>query len=317
MFGPGDGKISLARPVISRDDFAMIKRYRPFHAGSDRLSMGLKALDPADWLEIGEDFDHQMTERRHLLEQQPLDVVAGLPGSEAGQDELLAILLQHLTSHAADRYRVGVGGGSIEDLKSGETFSLMSEAEGPLMLIGRLVQEDFCLLQQRSEAYHLVAAVLCFPAHWHLHEKLGRPMLDIHAPVPGFADQLGSPVHRLFERLDVERPVQRLNWSLVDTTDLYLPPSHRGQRVAVTEHDAGEKLWLRVERQTLRRLPVSKDIVFGIRTHLTRLDEAIDSKASAEALIARLSGMPEAMVAYKNLKHVKKPLIGYLRRVGH
>lgn len=274
--------------------------------------MGIKALDVANWIDIDDQFDQQMRERRCLLDKRAGDVVDALPGSEAGQEELLAMLRQHLAAHASDRYQVTAD--DIRERGSGARFALTLEAHAPLMLAGRLVQEDFCLLQERSSAYFLVAAVLCFPAHWRLGDKLGRPLIDIHVPVPGFADQLGNPVNRLFERLDVERPVQRRNWSLVDTTDLYLPPAHREAPVEVTAHNAGEKLWLRVERQTLRRLPVSKDVVFGIRTHLTRLDQAVDDKASAEALIAGLKAMPEPMTAYKNLCRVKTPLIGYLQR---
>lgn len=286
--------------------------YRPFLTGSDRLQMGISGLDVADWVEIDDQFDHQMAERRRLLDRQPEDVVDALPGSEPGQEELLAMLLQHLAAHGAWRYRISPD--AAEDRRSGACFALTSEAHAPLMLAGRLVQEDFCLLQQRSSAYHLAAAVLCFPAHWRLRDKLGHPLVDIHAPVPGFAEQLGNPVNRLFERLDVERPVKRLNWSLVDTTDLYLPPAHRTTPVEVTMSNAGDRLWLRVERQTLRRLPVSKDIAFGIRTHLSRLDDAVDSKASAEALIARLQAMPAPMAAYKNLEHLREPLIGYLQQ---
>lgn len=291
----------------------MMPVYRPFLTGSNPLSMGIKALDAADWLEIGDDFESQMAVRRRLLDRQPRDVVAGLPGSEPGQRELLAMLLRYLSDHAADRYRVLADG--IEDRRSQAVFQETSEAHALLMLAGRLVQEDFCLLQRRSGAYCLVAAVLCFPAHWRLHDKLGHPLIDIHAPVPGFADQLGNPVDRLFERLQVDRPVQRLNWSLVDTTDLYLPPSHRTAPVDIAADKAGERLWLRVERQTLRRLPISLDVVFGIRTHLTRLDDAIDSRAAADALIARLEAMPEALAVYKNMSRVKKPLMAYLQQI--
>lgn len=286
--------------------------HRPFLSDYPPLSMGIKALDIASWIEVDDQFDHQMAVRRRLLDQRPLDVVDALPGSEAGQDELLARLLQHLAIHVADRYQVRPEG--VEERKSGALLTLLPEAHAPLMLAGRLIQEDFCLLQHRSSAYHLVAAVLCFPAHWRLRNKLGQPLIDIHAPVPGFADQLGKPVNRLFERLDSQHPVQRLNWSLVDTTDLHLPPSHRTAHIDVTADNAGEKLWLRVERQTLLRLPVSKDIVFGIRTHLTRLEDAVDSKASALALIGKLETMPEAMARYKNLKPIRDMLVTYLQQ---
>lgn len=286
--------------------------YRPFLNQPPHLSMAIKSLDEATWLEIGDEFDHQMAERHRLLDQHAADVVDALPGSEASQDELLAMLLQHLADHHADRYRVSPKG--VEERQSGRRFTLTDETHAPLMLIGRLVQEDFCLLQQRFSAYQLVAAVLCFPAHWRLCDKIGRSLIDIHEPVPGFANQLGQPISRLFQRLDSRRPVQRLNWSLVDTSELYLPPSHRKADVDITEENAGARLWLRVERQTLRRLPVTSDIVFGIRTHLTRLDDALDDPSTAKALMTKIETMPAAMADYKNLKLIKKPLKAYLER---
>lgn len=284
--------------------------YRPFMKDASRHAMGIKALDPADWLEFGADHEHQLAERRRLLDECPDDVLASLPGSEAGQVELLALVREHLENHAADHYRLEAG--AVIDLRSGLRLS-----EGdmpPLEFIGRLVQEDFCLLQKRDERYCLTAAVLCFPAHWSLSEKLGRPLLDIHEPVPGFAEQLAAPVERLFERLDAKKPVQRLNWSLVDTDRLHLPPSHRTEPVVLDIDDVGEHIRLRVERQTLRRLPVSGDVVFGIRTYVTPLDQAIDTPETADALIKRLHELPDPMRVYKNVAMIRKPLIAFFER---
>ncbi|MGI9499545.1 MAG: heme-dependent oxidative N-demethylase family protein, partial [Geminicoccaceae bacterium] len=202
---------------------------------------------------------------------------------------------------------------AVIELSSGLHCS-RNGASPPLVLAGRLVQEDFCLLQKRDGRYILTAAVLCFSAHWSLAEKIGRPLLDIHEPVPGFAEQLGSPVERLFERLDAARPVQRLNWSLVDTDDLYLPPSHRKAPVALALGDIGERLWLRVERQTLRRLPITGAVVFGIRTHVTPIRQAIDMPEAADALIQRLHELPVPMLTYKNLVSIRPALLAYLER---
>jgi hypothetical protein len=298
--------------AASRENILNMTRYKPFLTGSGRHAMGIKALDPADWIETGRDREAQLAERRRLLDERSDDVLATVAGSEPGQRELLALLLQHLERHMSDLYRVEPD--AVVDLGSGRRFSRVDDAVSPLMLAGRLVQEDFCLLQRRSDAYHLVAAVLCFPAHWRLADKLDRPLLAIHQPVPGFAEQLGNPVNRLFERLQADRPVQRLNWSLVDTTDLYLPPSHRTKALDITSDNAGEKIWLRVERQTLRRLPVSDDIVFGIRTHLTSLGKAIDGPPAAEALVQRLLEMPAPVARYKNIERCRAPLLAYLER---
>lgn len=283
---------------------------KPFMKSAARHAMAIKALDPADWIELGEDFRHQMQVRRQLIDQRADDVLAALPGSEAGQAELLGLLLAHLERHFSHLYRIETD--AIVELATGLRWS--RSGASPLALAGRLVQEDFCLLQKHEDRYRLTAAVLCFPAHWSLAEKLGRPLLDIHEPVPGFAEQLGAPVDRLIERLDAEKPVRRLNWSLVDTDALHLPPSHRTEPVRLDIDDVGDRLYLRVERQTLRRLPVSGDVVFGIRTCITPLVKAIDSREAADALIQRLHELPEPMRIYKNVASVREPLLAFLER---
>ena len=62
----------------------------------------------------------------------------------------------------------------------------------------------------------------------------------------------------------------RANWSVVENATLF-HPQPRERLPDLTAENAGEKLWLRVERQTLRRLPASRAVVFTIRTLLRRL----------------------------------------------
>ena len=283
----------------------------PILKSAARHAMGIKALDPDDWITFGDDSRHQLAERRDLLDRRPGEVLAALSGSEAAEQELLALLLQHLERHARDRYRIERN--AVVELETGLRLA-RSDVSAPMDLAGRLVQEDFCLLQRDGDRYVLSAAVLCFPSHWYLSEKIGRPLIEIHAPVPGFAEQLGNPVERLFDRLDVDKPVQRLNWSLVDTDRLFLPPSHRDEPVTILADAIGKRMRLRVERQTLRRLPETKAVVFGIRTYVTPLDQVIDSHEAAEALIQRLQELPSSMQMYKNLAQIKPALLAYLKQ---
>ena len=285
-------------------------RYRPFLDGPWRLAMGLKALDPDDWIEVDEDFAGQLAERRRLLDQRRGEVLGALPESAAGQAELLELLLEHLPKRFPGHYRRS--NGELAELVTGERFDLAAWRAAPLELAGRLVQEDFCLLQRGEPAYRLVAGVLCFPSHWRLADKLGRPLEVIHEPVPGFAGGLAAIVDRFFANLQVARPVWRVNWSLVDTPQLFLPPEHRALRKVIAAESAGEQLWLRVERQTLRRLPRSGDVLFGIRTHLAPLVAAIDGPAAARALAARVREMPPAMAAYKGIAAIRDALLSWL-----
>jgi hypothetical protein len=72
------------------------------------------------------------------------------------------------------------------------------------------MQEDFALLRlsdepgpNPQEAKHVMtAASVCFSFHG-LAEKLGTTTLSIHAPVPGFEEQLEKLLNRTFTALQV------------------------------------------------------------------------------------------------------------------
>jgi hypothetical protein len=81
-----------------------------------------------------------------------------------------------------------------------------------LLLLLAAVQEDFALLRlpdepgpNPQEAKHMMtAASVCFSFHG-LAEKLGTTTLAIHAPVPGFEEQLEKLLNRTFTALQVTR----------------------------------------------------------------------------------------------------------------
>jgi dimethylamine monooxygenase subunit A len=279
-----------------------------FLDGPYRLAMGLHALEPDAWLETGPDAAQQMAERRRLLAERPAEVTAALPESASGQHELFALVSQHLPRHFPDRWQRVAG--ALVDQISGERFP--SDPAEPLATLGRMVQEDFCLLQASASGYRLTGAVLCFPAHWRLADKLGRPLDGIHAPVPGFDARLARPVDRFFASLQARRPVWRVNWSLVDSPELFRPPEHRARPKKIDPAHAGNQLWLRVERQTLRRLPACGDVVFGIRTYVEPL--AHMTPQVAQTLALRVREMPADMAAYKGIAAIRAPLLDYLER---
>jgi hypothetical protein len=279
-----------------------------FLDGPYRLAMGLHALEPGDWLETGADVAPQMAERRRLLAERPAEVTAALPESAPGCRELYALVFEHLPQRFPERWQRQ--GAALVDRVSEERFA-RAPAE-PLMALGRMVQEDFCMLQKGPAGYRLVAAVLCFPLHWRLADKLGRPLDAIHEPVPGFDVRLARPLDRFFASLQAKHPVWRVNWSLVDSPELFRPPEDRGRPRRIDAADAGEQLWLRVERQTLRRLSGCGDVVFGIRTYLEPLAEVAEEPAVAQALAARLREMPPAMAVYKGIAPIREPLLDYL-----
>ncbi|WP_428395039.1 heme-dependent oxidative N-demethylase family protein [Lichenicoccus sp.] len=258
----------------------------PFEAGSFRMAMGLTAVAEADWLEADDAVPAQIATRVALIARDPDAVIAALPGTEAMQHELLEMLAAHLRLPwpACDR--------------------------DPLAIVGGLVAEDFCLLRASEDGPVLVAAVLCFPARWRLAEKLGRPLAAVHAPVPFYGERLAGPVDRFLDRLQPGRIAVRLNWSVVDDPALF-QPAPGPAKTGITAANAGERLFLRVERQSFRRLPRTNTIAFGIRTHVSPLARVRDAGAAAR-LNDAVRAMPDDMLAYKGIAPFRATLLGYL-----
>jgi hypothetical protein len=285
-----------------------------FLEGPWKLSMGLRALDARRWLVLDDRWEKEVNERRRLSAECRALVYEMLPDAEPACREVLGLVVDWLALHAGARFeRVSEG---LRVRSTGEIVRL--DAPDPLLSSGCLVQEDLLVLAESPDgSYQLRAGHLCFPLHWKLADKIGRSVGDIHGPVPGFADRLGSPVDRFFRTLEVDRPVWRANWTLTSTPELCRPD--RSDHLRELDVDrAGRSLWLRVERQTLRRLPDTRAILFTVKTHVVLLEEVARSPGIAAALAARLREMPDPVASYKGLLAIREPLLRWLngRAIG-
>lgn len=287
------------------------KLHLPYESGPHRMTMGLTSVAEPDWIEIAADYPAQMAERKCLLRNTPEAVLACLPEGVAAARELLDLLVEHLCVRHQGWFQRN--GSRIFNGLLGDDRNLEGD---PLAAAGHLVQEDFCLMQRQGDAHVLVAAVLCFPARWSLAAKLGKPLLAIHSPVPGYDRQLGSPVERFFGALKPGRIVQRLNWSVMDDPTLFQTSRRMRTDIdpAITPDNALTELVLRVERQTLRRLPDSGAVVFGIRTHITPLAQVAALPGEAERLAEAVRGLPHDLAGYKATYHFADALLTALDR---
>ncbi len=280
--------------------------YLPFAKGDRTLNLGLKPLKIEHWIELDDQFVPYLKRKTELLETNYSEVFASLPGTQIAQQEVLDLLFEHLSQQLPELYDRSAE--SITVKATNQTWNIADFAQ-PLELAGRLVQEDFCLMQKSDRGYILAAASLCFPLRWRLLEKLGKSMMQIHHPVPQYPEQLGNPVDRLFDRLKVDRPVFRLNWSIVETPELYL-----GHQSHSPLKSTSDNLWIRVERQTLRRLAQSRWILFTIRTYrypLAILQEHSDLAIELSTIVQQLS--PE-MQLYKNILPIRATLLTLLEQ---
>jgi hypothetical protein len=283
--------------------------YRPFLDGPYRMAMGLQPLAVADWIEIDDYFGAQLDAKRRLLSEQHDEIVVALPTALDAARELLDVLSDHLCQVHGDRF--DRDGPRIVNRATGERWHVVAPDIHPLDVCGRLVQEDFCLVQSDGARHCLVGASLCFPSKWRLADKVGRDIAAVHGPVPTYDATLARPVDRFFATLKPDRLVWRLNWVIHDDPALFQQGGAR-RAPRIDPAHAGDALWLRVERQTLRRLSRTAAIVFTVRTHVTPLGLAITSPDAAQALAAAVRSMPDAILDYRGMTDLVPPLLAWL-----
>lgn len=213
-------------------------RHAPWADAPADFAIGLTPIAEASWFEGGE---ADPAARKDALFNSARELVwAETPGSRPGQKEVLA-LVEAATGLEGD------GG-----------FP-------PLYAASRLVADDLCLMERRDGGWTLTALSLSAATYFRAHEVVGNGLSALHGPVPGFEARLLSRVARIFEGLRPGLILQRRNWTVTNTEALHTPdPAPIRARIDKVASPADE-LFVRVERQTLRRLPRTGGALFTIR----------------------------------------------------
>lgn len=282
--------------------------YLPFEAGPYRMAMGLTTVAESVWFELDDRYLPEMAEKHRLIAERHGEVFAALPISDAAREEVLAAVVANLTAHFPQWFMRD--GDALHNRLTGECWNLAAPPRDPLELAGLLVQDDLCIIQDAV----FTAASLCFPSRWRLHEKIGKPLVAVHGPVPFYGERLATPVDRFMAKVKPGHIASRLNWSVTDSDALFQPGGKWRvvEEGRVTAENAGALLHLRVERQTLRRMPASDAILFGIRVHSYPLERAVTRPEDAARLAEAVRALPEETVNYKSLKAYGAALLGWL-----
>ena len=231
----------------------------PKARGGGVLKMGLAKLDESEWLEP----DPDLAARKAGFAAFP-EGIQLTPDGEAPGAELAAIL--------------GVNGGLPEAAAAHH--------------------EDMCLLTRREdeEQYRLVGAAVAWPSDWTPADKMGLPLRALHAPIQGYEEQLASGVDRFMDKLRPGPIYGRCNWFIAATDERRWVAEPPEQAFAhVTHENAGSTLFVRSERQTLRRLPKTGAILFTIGIYVTPLGQLSPGNVQrlAEAMRSLLDGEGE------------------------
>lgn len=260
--------------------------YMPIDGKPDRMHVGARRLDLANWIEINEDYASDIAKKQELLKNSHDRVFVSLPIADKASQEVLDLLCEHLPATYPERWPTGV---------------LVDESLHPLEAASLLVQEDLVVMSQIGTDWVLTAASLCFPSRWDIRDKIGKNLSGIHGPVPQYEQTIAVATQNIHDKLTVDRPVWRVNWTVLDSGELHQPIAVKDSNaVTVTRENIEQTLYFRRERQTLRKLPKSGDILFTIRTYSDVFADVVARYPEFQRnLGTTLEGVSSQMANYK------------------
>jgi len=282
--------------------------YYAFRHHKQLLTMGLGRLDLDDWLIPDGELAKETASKKLLWQEQGGEVFNALPMSFDAQREVAALMAAWLPARYPELYQARPDGLYCVPMGTAHDWS---DSAQPLLPVSWCVQEDLCILQEVEGHYLLTAASLCAPSYWRLLDKIGQPMDVIHEPVPGYVEHLGSKVNRFLHALTVQRPVWRGNWSVVSSDRLY-QPGGKEQRAIDDPDSVGRDCFLRMERQTLQRLPETGAVLFTIRVTVTPLQALWEMPGVLADLRKALAGLSTEEREYKSLHRLEPALSTWL-----
>jgi dimethylamine monooxygenase subunit A len=293
--------------------------HTPYDGSSKPFTIGIHPLELKDWIDIDQNLKAYLTEKANYYRDAPQQVIVTEGGTEVAQAEVLELLSAHLCQHFPEIY--WHRGTAIDVLHGAFQVRLDDASLPPLAVAAKLVQEDLVLMRASENGWRLVAASLCFPSAWNLLEKFGKPLHEVHAPVPGFGTNTRNAmmIDRMFDNLRPNQSVLRWNWSLHEDDALHHPTSHSGSESRFGNGDIGGHVFLRVERQTLRKLPKSGDILFTVRIYLDPLEvlETLPEGGKlALAIGEQLGQLTPEQESYKGLVGERQRLSERLKQIA-
>ncbi|KND90844.1 hypothetical protein TOPH_04658 [Tolypocladium ophioglossoides CBS 100239] len=285
-------------------DSASPRPYRPFRWAYHQ-TMSFQKLDPDYWIELESTYRERIVQRRELYAQHGSDVLQALPGSELACKELMEMVLQYICARYPDSFRVD--NNVLYNNILGTSTDL--EKVHPLHVLLHNVPEDFAitLRNEKTGRYHFRAGVVLSTLGWKLSQKIGLELSGIHAPVPSYKEKMAFSMDRFFTRMPAPSPIQRGSWGLEIGQPLFLPTDHAdwSHRDSQNPSLRPDDLFLRVDWQTLRRLPLSGGIVFNFKALFTPLTQFQHEPYVPLLVLKILSEGEEGIMRYKGTWHVE------------
>ena len=268
------------------------RMHLPFLSNPDVLHMGLKEVREGYWLEI-KALRNSFRNKIKLLENFSHETLFENCEFQSANIKFFEALKIYLSTYYEHEYTFTEN--SIDICLDGFSNKVNLSKKTELELMSSLIPEDILILVPKNKNYILRSAAVFSPSNWDPKSKINKSLDVIHEPVPRYEKTLSTKVNGFLNRLPASRIFERFNWSIYPSKNLFFHP-----RYLELTNETNE-LFLRVERQTFRKLNDSSAIMFTIGVHNYPLTEVLQIKGVPESLMSAIEVMPENIKIYKGL----------------
>ncbi|KKA19840.1 hypothetical protein T310_6164 [Rasamsonia emersonii CBS 393.64] len=298
--------VPLPNPYYEFDiDKARPRPYRPFRWAYHQ-TMSLKKMETDWWIELENTYRERIAQRKGLYAKHGNAVLSYLPGSELACKEMMEMVLQFICARYPKYF-------SLTDNRILTNRILGTEqdirSKHPLEILMDNVPEDFAIMMRDDKTgyYFFRAGVICSSLGWNVGMKIGLPLHEIHKPIPDYKEKMQFSMDRFFVKMPADKPIQRGSWGLEVEQPLYMPPGdpHELHRLSQNPNLRLTDCYLRVDWQTLRRLPLSAGVVFNFKALFTPVTEFRDEPKVPALLAKILKEGKRNLMEYKNTWHVE------------
>jgi dimethylamine monooxygenase subunit A len=295
--------------------------YRPYCWASVDFQLGLRPFDPNCWILMESDYAAHMSEKCERLAAFPRQYYGSLPSSLPAQRELRARVIAHLLNDYPQRF--AQTGSIVRSVETGVAIDVDDQAGEPLLQLSRLIEEDFMLLEEVDGHACISAASNVYSSSGRLVASVGRAVDWAHEPVPRLTSALGRRIDQIIGSIHPGLACERFNWQITPLSSIFFPRDNPHAQNAAAMHDiyetlranpetAGDLLWVRVERQTLSRLPDSRAVAFSLHTYSDPLSSIQSDRKSISSILGLLRGYSAERLKYSEMDIIREPLIAWL-----
>ncbi|KAI3326819.1 hypothetical protein HD806DRAFT_488292 [Xylariaceae sp. AK1471] len=282
-------------------------KYQPYKT-QGHVTMGIQKRVRSDWIRMDRGYLARIQERLPLIkDNSQFTIGTGEKVNPAIKELYEEIMIRYLPARFPTMFQIR--GMLVKNLATGTTYPLtttgLTHAQ-MLAYMGENVEEDFYFMCPDLDGqYRLQGYIACFPGGFLSPARVGESVREIHKPVPGYERKLGLSVDRYFARMEPGEFIGRMNWSLqVDGADLFRTDGNNyypGTEDALSEDKIDpsfDDCFLRVEHQTLTKLPRTSAVIFTVRSYMTALHQ-VKAEGDGKALAKAIESMPEGLGHYK------------------